>query len=148
MSSILARALGMIEEAAIEERSAQQDHAGARLEQLGGRRDATKEVLEEVAETRKELERDQVELEGKGDAKLLGWCGQSKADKMRRLTEDQQENQAVATEAAQKVNLVHTDQQEVFEDVKKASDRVSTTVGYIQETLRAAKKAEEKGERT
>jgi len=86
-----------------------------------------------------------VEIHAGKDNKFLGWCNLSKEDKLRKLGNKIDENQAVAGEANEKAKLIHSDEQAVFEDVKKANERVSKAIGGIQETLQAIDKARAKG---
>jgi hypothetical protein len=144
MNTVLAHAQVIMAESAIEGRSKAEDHAEARFGTLDKRRAEQKEVLEVSEQTQAELDQDLLVLEDKADNKFLGIrIGHKK--KIEKLGNELAENQAVAEAAAQTNNVLHGDQQAVFEEVKKANERVSTAVGYVQETLQAVAKASAEG---
>ena len=145
MSSVLAHAQVLMAESAVESRSAAEDHADARLQQLDKRHEAQSVVLERTERRREALQEDRIALKGKKENKFIAWIGKSRDEKLEDIKDEMGVNHAVATEAVQKQNLIEGDQKDVFEGVKDANERVSETVGHVQETLRAVDEAREEG---
>lgn len=146
MSSILARAQVAMAEAAVEDRSAQQDHSRARVEQLGKRKAEQNEVIDEAEGIQEELNRDVVEIDAGPNRKFLGIIGKSKEKRLEDKNLELEANQAVAQGAGQKAAIIQGDQQGLYSDVKEANERLSTFISYIAESARAEQEAKAKGD--
>lgn len=145
MSSILARVHVAMAEAAVEDRGAQRDHTQVQVGQLGRRKEEQNEVVDEAEAIQNDLEADLVEIDEGPNRKILGIFGKSKDKRLEDKQLELEANQAVAQGAGQKAAVIQGEQQELFQDVKEANDRVSTFVGYISEAIQAEEEAKSKG---